>query len=129
MAISTQPSQHGCFDLLQPGLSPYHHVGLLVPLLAALSPMLLGRILKDRHQVARSLVNGILVTVVAYGLLRFVPYIREDSLILNKAVLLGLLIAEVTIFNGSTELPSVLVIVFVVFMYLFGLAEVHQRPA
>lgn len=115
--------------LLNSGLTPYHGIKLVVPLLAALSPMLYGRVIPDSvfhgHHVIKSLAYGILTAGITYVLFGI---IEEKKYRLQKAVLLGLLVSELTIFHVSSEVPSVVVISFFMFMYLFGLGvdKVHD---
>lgn len=117
------------FKLMHGGLRRFHHVGLIVPLLAVLSPMVIehhaGLNAKLPHQAAVALAYGAIVAAVSYFLMTYVPFLKEERYALNKAVLLGLLVAEVTVFSASPALPSVVLIAFFMFMYLFGIAEVE----
>lgn len=115
------------YALLHPGISRYHHVGLVVPFLAAISSMYLTRIFKDvetSHHVIRALMFGVVVTGISYILMSYGPF-KEEKYVLNKAVLLGLLVSELTIFSSSEKMPSIVMIVFFLFMYFFGMAEVN----
>jgi phosphatidylserine synthase len=117
------------YDLLHPGVTRYHHIGLVVPLLASISVMYLTRVFKNvntPHHVVRALLFGVIVAVVSYGLMSY-GWFKEEKHALNKAVLLGLLVAELAIFSVSEKIPSVVMIMFFLFMYVFGTAEVHQR--
>jgi hypothetical protein len=114
----------GGYSLMHPGLTKYHHVGFVVPLLAALSPMFLSRMLKDVHQVYRALVFGVIVAAASYVLMSH-GWFKEDHHAVNKAVLLGLLVAELTIFSSSEKIPSIVLILFFLFMYFLGMAEIH----
>lgn len=117
--------------LLSSGWTPYHGVKLIVPLLAAISPMLWHYIIPDTwfdnvHHVIKVLLYGVLTTFFAYFLF---GVIEEKRYRLQKAVLLGLLVSELTIFHVTDEIPSIVVIVFFLFMYLFGLGVdgVHDQ--
>lgn len=108
--------------LLSSGWTPYHGIKLIVPLIASISPMLYARLIPDAwfgsHHVLKSLGYGVLTTMLTYVLFGL---IEERRYKLQKAVLLGLLVSELTIFHVSEEIPSVVVISFYLFMYLFGL--------
>jgi hypothetical protein len=113
------------YTLFHPGLTKYHHVGLVVPFLAAISPMFLASIFKNfnGHHVYKALLFGIIVAGISYFLMKTV--FREDKYTLNKAVLLGLLVSELTIFSASEKIPSIVLILFFLFMYFVGMAEVE----
>lgn len=114
------------FKLLHPGVTKYHHVGLVVPLLAAISSMYLSRYFKDldtSHHIIRCLLFGMTVTAISYVLMSFGVF-KEEKYTLNKAVLLGLLVSELTVFSASEKMPSIVMILFFLFMYFFGMAEV-----
>lgn len=98
------------------GFSKYHWYGLLVPLLAALSPMVLARVRLPIPQPLVAVLHGAVVAAVAYLLFQFVPPFRE-SRALGKAVLLGALATEVLIFHASTRLPSMTAITLFLFFY------------
>jgi hypothetical protein len=90
--------------------------------------MWLTRMFRDvetPHHVVRALLFGVVVALVAYVLMTKVPVFREDRYVLNKAVLLGLLVSELTVFSASEKIPSVVLITFFLFMYFFGMAEVE----
>jgi hypothetical protein len=53
----------------------------------------------------------------------YIPGIREDQHALNKALLLGLLVAEFSVFSASPKTPSIVLIVFFLFIYLFAVAK------
>lgn len=109
------------------GVTKYHHIGLLVPVIVAILPYYLGQFITNEtfSAVPRSLVMGATVTAISYAALSFIPGVKDDTYVLNKAVLLGLLTSEVCIFSVPDQMPSIVLIVFFVFMYLFGIAEVH----
>jgi hypothetical protein len=114
------------YKLLHPGFTKYHHTGLIVPLLASVSSMYLTRIFKNvetPHHVIRALVFGVIVAAVSWVLLSYGP-LKEEKHVLNKAVLLGLLVSELTIFSVSEKIPSIVMISFYMFMYFFGTAEI-----
>lgn len=104
-----------------PGYTKYHSTALLVPLLASVSPYIWQRFLPSAgNQVMKALAYGSLTTVASYFLMG-IPAIQEHKYRLNKAVLLGLLTAELVVFAIPEKIPSITLIVFFLFMYLFGL--------
>jgi uncharacterized membrane protein len=95
--------------------------------MAAISSMYLSRTFRDletSHHITRCLLFGVVVATVSYGLLSFGPF-KEEKYTLNKAVLLGLLVSELTVFSVSEKMPSIVMILFFLFMYFFGMAEIH----
>ena len=106
-------------------MSRYHWYGLLVPLLAALSPMWLARVRHPLPQPLFAVLAGAAVALVAYVVFRFVPLFREAHA-LGKAVLLGALATEVLIFHASPELPSMTNITLYLFFY-FNTVEFMGR--
>lgn len=116
-------------SLFESGWTPYHGLKLLVPLLAAVSPMVYARVVPDSlfhgHHVLKSLAYGVITTALAYLLFGI---IEEKRYRLQKAVLLGLLVSELTIFHVSDEIPSIVIIIFFLFMYMFGVGvdKVHD---
>lgn len=114
------------YHILHPGLTEYHHVGLIVPVLAALSPMVLTRLFKDIEipHVAKALLYGVLVTAISYALLKFAPIVKVDELPLSKAVLLGTLVTEMTIFSSSEKIPSIVLLFLFLFLYFFSLSKI-----
>lgn len=99
------------------GFSRYHWVGLLVPLLAAISPMWISRLPKfGVPQPIFAVLAGFLVAGVSFLMLRFLPLIKEP-LAFGKSVLLGALATEVLIFHGSTKMPPMTTITLYLFFY------------
>lgn len=115
------------YKLLHPGMTRYHHVGLIVPLVVAVLPYYLRDTFArtSLSQVSKAMLLGAITTALAYVAFTFIPFLQEESYTLNKAVLLGLLTAEVCIFSLPDKIPSIVLIVFFVFMYYFGIAEVE----
>jgi hypothetical protein len=104
-----------------PGMTKYHTTGLIVPLLASVSPYIWQKFIPSSgHQVMKALAYGSLTTVATYFLMGLQP-LQEEKYRLNKAVLLGLLTAELVVFAIPEKIPSITLIVFFLFMYLFGL--------
>lgn len=109
-------------DILHPGLTRYHHISLLIPLLFALSPMVLGRLpLGDLAYHHRAFVYGALVVGLSYGLMLL---LREPEAY-PKAVLLGLLVAEFTVFGAAQATPSIINIALFVFLYMYAISKIH----
>ncbi len=123
------------FSLLEPGISKYHHVGLIVPISAAIFPFVISPLFKRferHHHIITALLLGVATALFAYVLMRFVPGLIETQYRLNKAVLLGLLVAEIMIFtfpkgDWDDRMLSAPVLSFFLFMYLFGISEI-ERP-
>lgn len=122
------------FDLLHPGVSRFHTVGLVVPLLAAIFPFMIApwvRSVEKQHHIFAALLLGAATACFAYVLLRYVPILKDEQYTLNKAVLLGLLASEVLIFtiprgDWDDRFISPTMLVFFMFMYLFGIAEIQK---
>ena len=108
--------------LLLPGMSRFHYIGLLLPLLAALSPMILARIPTVGSQPVSALLNGAIVGVISYIILEFVPFLRESHAF-AKSVMLGLIVAEFTVFTRNKKVPAVANIALFIFLYLYGLSK------
>jgi len=98
------------------GFSKYHWYGLLVPLLAAISPMWLSRIKLPIPQPLYAVLAGGIVAAACYLIFRFAPLLHEPQA-LGKAVLLGALATEVLIFHASTKMPSMTAITLYLFFY------------
>jgi len=104
------------------GLTRYHYVGLIVPLLAALSQILWMR-MTAIHYVPRpvsALIAGVIVGTVSYLIFKCVPFLKETSSPLGKAVVLGLLTAEVFVFHAVSHLPPASSIFLFLFLYTFS---------
>lgn len=115
----TNPGQ----SVSHPGLSRYHHLGLLVPLTFAISPMFFARIFNPQWpQAVNALMAGIISACLAYVLMAYVPGLKEEHP-LPRAVMLGLLTAEFTVFTRSYKIPSVVNILFYLFMYFIAFTE------
>lgn len=116
--------------LLSAGWTPYHGLKLVVPLLAAISPMFYEKYIPESvfggHHVIKSLSYGVLTAGFTYLLMGI---IKEKSYRLQKAVLLGLLVSELTIFHADDKIPSIVMISFMLFMYLIalGVDGVHDE--
>ena len=111
-----------------PGLTKYHVRGLIVPIIIAISPYFLQGYLPAKWpHVVRALSLGVLAAAIAYLLMQM-PVLKEDTYVLQKAVLLGLLTAEVCIFAIPDGVPAIAIVSFFVFMYMFGIGvdEVHD---
>jgi len=126
----------GNYDLLHPGLTKYHHTGLIVPILTPLLAFFLAQYppftwLETRHHILAALALGVAVTVVAYIFLKYVPLTKDEPYALNKATLLGLLCSEILIFTYPSDekftdrIVSAPVLAFFVFMYLFAVSEIY----
>jgi len=124
----------GGFSLLEPGVSRYHHIGLIVPISAAIFPFLIApyfRRFERHHHIITALLLGAATALFAYTLMKFVPGLIESQYTLNKAVLLGLLVSEIMVFtyprgDWDERVLSAPVLVFFLFMYLFGISEIER---
>lgn len=125
------------YDLLHPGLTVYHHFGLIVPITAVVLPFYLATWtpftwIEEKHHLFAALALGAVITGVTWFMMRFVPFLKDDQYRLNKAVLLGLLASEILVFtypNAKTfreRVPSAPIISFFLFMYLFGVSEIYR---
>jgi hypothetical protein len=127
----------GTYDLMHSGVSKYHHVGLIVPIIGAVTPFLVAptvqKVIGKQHNVIMALVLGCIVTGLTYILLRYVPILKDDNYTLSKAVLLGLLSAELVIFAAPTKgdwddrMISPPLLIFYLFMFLLGASEVETE--
>jgi chromate transport protein ChrA len=109
-------------NLMEGGWTKYHHIGLVVPLLASLAPLAFSYLPSyGEHTAVRSLLYGVFTTIVAYILFQ-TPLFFEQRYALQKAILLGLLVSELTIFHIPKSIPSIVIITFFLFMYFFGVA-------
>lgn len=110
-------------------LSKSHVIGWVVPLLAALSPMLLSRIrVAGLPGPVHALLGGVLVGCVAWVLLRYVPFLAE-SYPFSRAVLLGILTAEVMVFHAAPKVPPVASLALFLFLYFYSTESVHGGGA
>jgi putative effector of murein hydrolase len=124
----------GGYQLLEPGVTRYHTVGLIVPLLSAIFPFMISPLFKRferQHHVITALLLGLCTTIFAYILYRYVPFLRETTYTLNKAVLLGLLVSEIMVFSypkgdWDDRMISAPMLSFYIFMFYFGLSEVQR---
>jgi len=111
-------------SLFEPGMTKYHTYGLIVPLLASIAPFAYHHFLpsfSDYHHLVRCFAYGIVTTALAYMLFK-TPMFREERYVAHKAVLLGLLVSELTVFHSPPKIPSIVMITFFLFMYYMGVA-------
>jgi len=125
------------YDLLHPGLTVYHHVGLIVPILAVVLPFYLATWtpfawIEEKHHLFAALALGATITGITWFSMKYIPFLRDDQFRLNKAVLLGLLVSEILVFtypnakSFKDRIPSAPIISFFLFMYLFGVSEIYR---
>ena len=125
----------GDYALMHSGWSKYHHVGLIVPVISAVLPFIIApyveRVIGKRHHIVMALLLGSIVAGVAYILLKYVPVLQDTNYTGSKAVLLGLLSAELMIFTTphgkdlDERMISAPLLIFFIFMYLLGVGEVE----
>jgi len=101
------------------GITRAHTWGLVVPLLAALSPYFMSKYASFQGMSApmNALVGGVVVAVVAYVLMTQVPLLQEKTNVLAKAVLCGLLVAEILVLKPYGSTPSMGTITLWLFFY------------
>ena len=83
-----------------------------VSLLAALSPMLFARVKTTLPQPVVAIASGLVVGIMSLVALS----LFQEAMPLAKAVLLGVLVAEVMLFHASTTLSMTTVLLFM-FLY------------
>lgn len=111
---------------VHPGFSWFHHFGLLVPLAAVTSLSLTSKLAQPNWpQSINAVVAGVLVALVAFVLYKFTPL--QEPHPLGKAIMLGLLHAEFSVFTRTHPLPSIANISFFLFMYFYAFAEFDTK--
>lgn len=97
----------------------YYHLGLVIPLVAALSPALLyDRIpMGTASRPIKACLVGVLIAVLSYVGMKYVIPERHP---LKQAVLCGLLCAEVMVFSGGA-FPSMAGITLWLFFYFHSI--------
>ena len=86
------------------GLTRAHTWGVIIPLLAVLSVSYVSKYVHiSAYQPINALAAGAIVGSISYFLL---PKFREESHILAKAVLIGLLVAEILVLKPYGALPT-----------------------
>lgn len=111
-----------------PGLSRYHHAGLITPLLAIVALPLTAHIAQPNWpQALNALLAGSIITVTTYIIYTKIPYLKED-MAFGKAVMLGLLHAEFSVFTRSSKFPpSILTFTFFLFMYFYSFTDIDSH--
>ena len=101
------------------GLTRAHTWGLVVPLAVALSPVLLSKYVSVKGAPApvNALLAGAVVAVAVYVLMTRVPLLEEAKNALAKAVLCGLLVAEIMVLKPYGAIPSMATITLWLFFY------------
>ena len=110
-----------------PGIKYYNHkvfLGILITLFASCAQVPLYWIeppIKSlvKHNAWVALINGIIVTLLTYIPLQYV----NTKKALSSSVLLGLLVAELTIYGNKGFLPGLSLIGFFFLMYYSALEE------
>jgi len=109
------------------GVSKYHWYGMIVPLLAAISPMWLSRLRLGLPQPLAAVVCGAIVAALAFVVFQFGGPFRETSA-LGKAVLLGVLVTETLVFHARTQFPSMTALTLFLFLYFNIIEFSHAGP-
>ena len=110
-----------------PGIKYYNHkvfLGILITLFASCAQVPLYWIepsIKSmvKHEAWVALINGIIVTLLTYMPLQYV----NSKKALSSSLLLGLLVAELTIYGNKGFLPGLSLIGFFFLMYYSALEE------
>ena len=97
------------------GLTRAHTWGVIIPLLAVLSVSYLSKYVHvSEHQPVNALAAGAVIGIISYFLL---PAVKEQSHILAKAVLIGLLVAEIMVLKPYGAIPTMSTITLWLFFY------------
>ena len=107
------------------GITRAHTWGLVIPLAAALSPMLLSKYASVQGAPApvNALLAGAVVAGAVYLLMTRVPLLQERDA-LAKAVLCGLLVAEIMVLKPYGAIPSMATITLWLFFYYHTMEHV-----
>lgn len=98
------------------GLTRYHWIGLLVPVLALASLAAWSYAPASLPQPAVALAAGAAVTGLAYLLFRFVPGLKETSAF-GKALVLGAIVTEILTFHSFAHVPPASTLALALFLY------------
>ena len=101
------------------GMTRYHTWGLIVPLLAATAgPVLTSKyvMIDGVHPTANALWAGAVVAAVAWLLMTMVDALKETHAV-SKAVLCGLLVAEIMVLKPFKAVPPMATITLWLFFY------------
>ena len=101
------------------GLTRAHTMGLIVPLLAALSPFVLSKYVSSSRLPLpiNALISGCVIGLIAYVLFTYVPVLKEEKNALAKAVMCGILVAEVMVLKQYSQIPTMTTITLWLFLY------------
>lgn len=100
------------------GLTRTHTWGVIIPLLAVLSvPYISAFVNISSLQPVNALAGGAVVGAIAYLLLTSVPGLTEKTHVLGKAVLIGLLVAEIMVLKPYGAIPTMSTITLWLFFY------------
>ena len=106
------------------GLTRAHTWGLIVPILAVLCLPLLSKYLRvSSAQPVNAVVAGVACGLISYLLFRYVPGLVEQTHVLAKATLIGLLIAECLVLQPYGKLPPMSTITLWLFFYYHTVEE------
>jgi hypothetical protein len=98
------------------GITRYHTVALIVPLMAVLSHAILGFLPLPPGPI-KSLVVGGVVTLLSFFVFEYAPIVGENYA-LGKALVLGLITAKTFMFHEPQGVPSASSIALFMFLYL-----------
>jgi len=101
------------------GMTRYHTWGLVVPLLAATAgPVLTSKyvIIDGAHPAANAVLAGAVVAAVAWLLMTTIDTLKETHAV-SKAVLCGLLVAEIMVLRPFKAVPPMATITLWLFFY------------
>ena len=107
------------------GLTHAHTWGIIVPLIAAISPLWLSKLHLSDLQPVNAVFSGAVAAVVAYVAMKLFPGLADANDILARAVLVGLLIAEVMVMKPFGAIPSMTTISLWLFLW-YHVVEVEH---
>ena len=117
----------GASDGASRGLTHFHTWGLVIPLLCAISPMWISKYaIAGVPAPFNAVIFGVIVGALAYAAMQFPPFTEKHAL--SKAVLCGLLVAEVLTLEaawGKGNLPPMASITLWLFFYFHTVESSH----
>jgi hypothetical protein len=102
------------------GLGRYHTVGLLVPLLAALSGGVWPQLVAG--PIAPVILGPVVTVLVSLALFTYIPVLGEPNA-LQQALLLGALMLEMTALHTYVGVPPMKAIALFVFLYMLSVEK------
>ena len=103
------------------GLGRYHTVGLIVPLLVALSGGFWSQLIPGPG-VAPVVAGPVIAAVASLALFTYVPALREPNAV-QQALLLGALLLEMTALHTYAGVPPMKAISLFLFLYTLSVEK------